>query len=85
MSDPLLCPRCGTEMTDLGLGRYVCPNGHGEWLADDEVEEYEEVDPDPYRHEKTVASQLREHGNNADKAGKRKKLKPVMKRPWEFF
>lgn len=82
MSDPLFCPRCGTEMTDLGLGRYVCPSGHGEWLADDEVEEFEEIDPDPHRHEKTVASQLREHGSNADKAGKAKE-KPHKRRRWE--
>lgn len=83
MSDPLLCPRCGTEMMDLGLGRYICPDGHGEWLADDELEDYEEVDPDPYRHEKTVASQLREYGSNADRAGKAKGKPHKLKR-WEI-
>lgn len=84
LSDPLLCPRCGTEMGDLGLGRYVCPNGHGEWLAGDELEEYEEVDSDPYRQEKTIASQLREYGTNADRAGRSKDRKTVYRRPWEI-
>ena len=69
-------------MTNLGLGRYVCPDGHGEWLADDELENYEERDSDPYRHEKTVASQLREHGTNSDRVGKAKD-KPRKPKRWE--
>ncbi len=71
-------------MTDLGLGRYVCPNKHGEWLVDEsELGDLGvEIDSDPYRHEKTIASQLREYGSNADRAGKAKK-KPHKLRRWE--
>lgn len=69
-------------MIHLGEGRYICPDKHGEWLVD-EKEMGIEVDPDPFRHEKTLASQIRESGSGNNGVGRAKDRKQFYRRPWE--
>lgn len=82
------CPRCGKAMRRSGNGRYTCPDGHGEWLEDDlEPEEQKKLaddyDPDPYRHGKTIDSQIRESGSGSKGPGRKRRPKP--KRLHEYW
>ena len=83
------CPRCGRVMQRKGDGYYVCPDGHGEWLEDElepEVQQAKAADyePDPYRHDKTIDSQIREYGPGSNGVGRRRK-KPTVKRKPNFW
>lgn len=85
------CPTCGRVMKRSGAGRYVC-SLHGEWLEKepDERQEQEptvkpgsDYDPDPYRHDKTIDSQIREYGPGSNGVGRvRKKGHKHKPDPW---